>query len=43
MVRLRMSADEAADAPVIDDVVDVLNAALGLRIAALVVDPEIVA
>ena len=42
MVRLGMSADEAADAPVIDDVVDVLDAALGLGIAALVVDPEVV-
>ena len=37
-----MSADQAADSPVIDDIVDVLNFSLGFWIAALVVNPEIV-
>src|ERR1035438_6402125 len=42
MIRPRVSAHETTDAPVINHVVDVLNPALRLRIAALVVDPEIV-
>src|ERR1035441_3681423 len=42
MIRARMSADEAADSPVINDVVDILNAALRLGIAALVVDRDVV-
>src|ERR1035441_4600390 len=42
MIRAGMSANQTAHAPVIDDVVDILNFSLGLRIAALVVDPKIV-
>ena len=37
-----MPADVAVGAPVVDHVVDVLHGALGLGIAALVVDPQIV-
>lgn len=37
-----MSANQTADAPIADDVVDVLNRAFGLGIAALIVDPKIV-
>src|SRR4051794_37520060 len=36
-----MAADVTADAPVINDVIDVLDDALGFWIAALVTDPEI--
>ena len=42
MIRARVAAHEAADAPVVNHVVDILDAALRLGIAALVVDPEIV-
>src|SRR5207249_8177538 len=43
MVGGGMSAHEAGDAPVADDVVEVLNRALGLGVAGLVVNPEVVA
>src|SRR4051812_14709445 len=41
MIRRRVSASQAGDAPVVDDVVDVLNRSLGLWVAALVVDPQV--
>lgn len=42
MVRFRMSAHETADAPIVNHVVDILDAALGLGITALIIDPEVV-
>src|SRR5579862_3613160 len=43
VIGFRMSADEAVHAPVINNVIDVLNGALGFGIAAFVINPKIVA
>ena len=43
MVRAGMAADQASHAPVIDDIVDVLDRAFGFWIAAVIMNPEIVA